>query len=96
MIEMGRCGRRVALLTGYVVVCGVWFGSSSPLRRKGGFSNKWMSRLEVVDERWDWAGAVRGLDMLCFPKARRWGGECALAEELNLIGQQREIARGKR
>jgi len=26
------------------------FGSSSPLRRKGGFSNKWMSRLEVVDE----------------------------------------------
>ena len=57
MIEMGRCGRRVALLTGYVVVCGVWFGSSSPLRRKGGFSNKWMSRLEVVDERWDWAGS---------------------------------------
>jgi hypothetical protein len=29
-------------------------------------------RPESVDERWDWAGVVRGLDMICFPKTRRW------------------------
>jgi hypothetical protein len=72
MIEKCRCGR----VLGEGQRC--WyavFGLEATVRcwRKGGFPLKWISRLEVVDERWDWAGAERGLAMLCFLKGPTLG-----------------------
>ena len=107
MIEMRRCGRMEALLVGRAVYVVRWcFGSEAavrPLKEEGRVS----SEVEVASgssRREVGTGQERsvGWDMLCFPKARRWGegggGSEAWALALGLVqmGQQRSTTRGPR
>jgi hypothetical protein len=75
MIEMDRCGRRVAQC-GEMFLCMVfWFGSSSPLLEEGRFSHEvdvasGSSRaVGGTGQEWSVGGCA-----LFSPKARRWGG----------------------
>jgi hypothetical protein len=97
MIEMRRCGRRVARRAEMFLCTVFWFGSSSPLLEEGRTSYE----VDVASgssragggtgQEWSVGGCA-----LFSPKARRWGAMSALRFRLSRIGQQSRITRGPR